>query len=123
MLATILAFFTSIFKFGMNIFEYIKSSELISQGKNEQQAELAKEEIEINRKQTEILSQEVTKEETIKKLEDGTFKIHGIINTQKEVYPWKNTGSYICGSIEKKDDTILVAIGGIFLMVIFLLLR
>lgn len=73
MLATILAFFTSIFKFGMNIFEYIKSSELISQGKNEQQAELAKEEIEINRKQTEILSQEVTKEETIKKLEDGTF--------------------------------------------------
>ena len=70
MLATILAFFTSIFKFGMNIFEYIKSSELISQGKNEQQAELAKEEIEINRKQTEILSQEVTKEETIKKLED-----------------------------------------------------
>ena len=57
----------------MNIFEYIKSSELIAQGKNEQQAELAKEEIEINRKQTEILSQEVTKEETIKKLEDGTF--------------------------------------------------
>lgn len=73
MLTTILAFFTSIFKFGMNIFEYIKSSELISQGKNEQQAELAKEEIEINRQQTEILSQEVTKEETIKKLEDGTF--------------------------------------------------
>lgn len=73
MIATLLAFFTSIFKFGMNIFEYIKSSELISQGKNEQQAELAREEIEINRKQTEILSQEVTKEETIKKLEDGTF--------------------------------------------------
>lgn len=72
-LSTILAFLTSIFKFGMNIFEYIKSSELITQGKNEQQADLAREEIEINRKQTEILSEKVTKEETIKKLEDGTF--------------------------------------------------
>jgi hypothetical protein len=72
-ITSILAFFSSIFKFGMTVFEYIKSSELIAQGKNEQQSELAKEEIEINRKQTEILSQEVTKEETIKKLEDGSF--------------------------------------------------
>lgn len=123
LITTILAIFSSIFKFGMSVFDYIKSAELISQGKNEQQSDLAKEEIEINRKQTEILSQEVTKEETVKKLEEGTFKIHGIVNTQKGLYPWKNTGSYICGLIEKKDDTILAGTGGIFLMVIFLLLK
>lgn len=53
--------------------EYVKEVRLINFGREQQVSDLAKEEIEINRKQTEILSQERTKEEVIKKMEDGTF--------------------------------------------------
>lgn len=55
------------------LIEYAKEIRLINFGRDQQISDLAKEEIEINRKQTEILTQERTKEEVIKKMEDGTF--------------------------------------------------
>jgi len=42
-------------------------------GRQLQAGEMAQEEIEVNRKQTEILSQTVTKDQTEKKLRDGNF--------------------------------------------------
>lgn len=53
--------------------DYFKELRLISWGEEKAKAELAKEEIEINRRQTEILSQDRTKEDVIKKMEDGSF--------------------------------------------------
>ena len=55
------------------LIEYAKEVRLINFGREQQVSDLAKEEIEINRKQTEILTQERTKEEVIKKMEDGDF--------------------------------------------------
>jgi len=55
------------------LIEYAKEVRLINFGREQQASDLAKEEIEINRKQTEILTQERTKEEVIKKMEDGDF--------------------------------------------------
>jgi hypothetical protein len=55
------------------VLEHIKTQELIDQGKSLQQAEIAKEEIDKSRAQTEILSQDRTREETIEKLERGDF--------------------------------------------------
>ena len=55
------------------LIEYAKEVRLINFGREQQVSDLAKEEIEINRKQTEILTQERTKEEVIKKMEDGSF--------------------------------------------------
>lgn len=53
--------------------EWFKEKALIKMGRELQTAEQAKEEIEINRKQTEILTQERTKEDVVKKLESGKF--------------------------------------------------
>ena len=72
-LATILGFLNGLFSFGSKILEYIKANELINRGKADQQADIAKDEIIINREQTAILTKEVTKEDTIKKMKDGTF--------------------------------------------------
>lgn len=72
-ITVILGFLSGLFKSLTGILDVIKSQDLINRGKEEQQTEIAKDEIEINREQTQILSQERTREETIKKLEDGTF--------------------------------------------------
>lgn len=53
--------------------EWFKEKALIRMGRELEAAEQAKEEIDINRRQTEILTQERTKEDVIKKLEDGKF--------------------------------------------------
>lgn len=53
--------------------EWFKEKALIRMGRELQAGELAQNEIDINRKQTEILSQTRTKEQTEKKLRDGEF--------------------------------------------------
>lgn len=53
--------------------DYLKEVRLINWGKEQHAADLAKEEIEINRKQTEILNQDRTKEDVVKRMEDGSF--------------------------------------------------
>lgn len=53
--------------------EWFKEKALIRMGRELQAGEMAKEEIDINRKQTEILSQTRTKEETEEKMRHGTF--------------------------------------------------
>lgn len=53
--------------------EYFKEKMLIQTGRELQAGQMAKDEIDINRRQTEILSQTVTKDQTEKKLRDGTF--------------------------------------------------
>lgn len=53
--------------------DWFKERALIKMGRQLQAGEMAQEEIEVNRKQTEILSQTVTKDQTEKKLRDGNF--------------------------------------------------
>lgn len=53
--------------------EWFKEKALIRMGRELEAAERAKQEIDINREQTEILSQTRTKEQTEKKLRDGEF--------------------------------------------------
>lgn len=53
--------------------DYFREKRLIKTGRELEAAELAKKEIEINREQTEILSQTRTKEETEEKLKHGKF--------------------------------------------------
>lgn len=72
-ITTILGFLSSLSQIISKVLDYFREKNLINQGKALQQAEIAKDEININREQTEILSQDRTKEETIKRLEDGTF--------------------------------------------------
>jgi hypothetical protein len=73
MWATLLGLFSGIISIFGRVLEYFKEERLVNQGKASEQAERAKEEILINRETTEILSQERTEEETIKRLESGTF--------------------------------------------------
>lgn len=53
--------------------EYFREKMLIQTGKELEQGEMAKREIDINRRQTEILTQTITKDQTEKKLRDGNF--------------------------------------------------
>jgi hypothetical protein len=69
----VLGLFSGIVQIFAKVLEQLKTNELINQGKELQQAEIAKEEIETSRQQTEILTKDQTREETIKKLEDGSF--------------------------------------------------
>lgn len=53
--------------------EWFKEKALIKMGRDLEAAELAKKEIDINREQTEILTQDRSKKDTEKRLEEGTF--------------------------------------------------
>lgn len=53
--------------------EWFKEKALIRMGRELESGDIAKEEVEITRKQTEILTQDRTKEDVVKKLEDGKF--------------------------------------------------
>lgn len=55
------------------LLDTIKENTLVRWGREQHAADLAKEEVEISRKQAEILNQDRTKEDTVKRLEDGTF--------------------------------------------------
>lgn len=53
--------------------DWFKEKALIRMGRELEAGQIAKDEIEVNRKQTEILLRTVTKEQTEKKLRDGKF--------------------------------------------------
>ena len=53
--------------------DYLKEMRLVAWGREQHAADLAKDEIEINRKQTEILNQDRTKADVVKRMEDGSF--------------------------------------------------
>jgi hypothetical protein len=69
----ILGFLGGIWSFATKVFDYLKEKSLIAMGRTLEQGDLAKKEAEVIRETSEILAKEVTKEETEKKLEDGTF--------------------------------------------------
>jgi hypothetical protein len=72
-LTTILGLANGIIGLFSRALDYLKEIRLINWGKEQHAADLAKEEIEINRKQTEILNQDRTKADVVKRMEDGTF--------------------------------------------------
>ena len=73
MLSTILSFLGGIWSFATKVLDYIREKSLVAMGRSLEQGDLAKNEAEVVRTTSEILAKEVTKEETVKKLKDGTF--------------------------------------------------
>lgn len=55
------------------VLDYIRSAKLISQGKSLEQAEIAKQESEAQRKASEVLAEDRTREQTAKRMDEGTF--------------------------------------------------
>lgn len=72
-LTAILGFLSGFFSVFSRILEYFKKEELKNEGKTEVIKEIAVKEVEITRKQTEVLIKDEKREDTIKKLENGTF--------------------------------------------------
>ena len=72
-LTAILGFLSGFFSVFSKILEYFKNEEIKNEGKNEIDKEIAEKEVEINRRQTEVLIKDEKKEDTIKKLENETF--------------------------------------------------
>lgn len=73
LLNTILGLLGGLWGFATKVFDYFKEKSLLAMGRTLEQGDLAKKEAEDIRKTSEILAKEVTKEDTEKKLEDGTF--------------------------------------------------
>jgi len=73
MWATILGLLSGLVSVFSKVMEHLKTQEMINQGKALQQAEIAKDEIDKSREQNEILTQDRTKEDVVKRLNDGTF--------------------------------------------------
>ena len=73
LLSSILGIFSTLGSLLGRFFDIVKENTLVNWGREQHAADLAKEELEINRKQTEILNQDRTKEDTVKRLEDGSF--------------------------------------------------
>jgi cell division septal protein FtsQ len=72
-LTAILGFLSGFFSVFSSILEYFKKEEIKNEGKNEIVNEISIKEVEINRRQTEVLIKDEKREDTIKKLENGTF--------------------------------------------------
>lgn len=72
-LTAILGLLSGFFSVFSRILEYFKKEELKNEGKTEVIKEIAVKEVEITRKQTEVLIKDEKREDTIKKLENGTF--------------------------------------------------
>lgn len=73
LISTILGAFNALGGLLGRLLDIVKENTLVNWGREQHAADLAKEELEINRKQTEILNQDRTKEDTVKRLEDGSF--------------------------------------------------
>lgn len=70
---TILGLLSGLVSIFSKVMEDLKKQDLKNQGKIEQQAEIAKDELEKSREQNEILVQDRTREDVAKRLDDGTF--------------------------------------------------
>jgi len=71
--AVILGAVNGVIRFFNGILDWFRETNWISQGKALEQAEAAKREAQLTRETSEILSEDRTKEDTTKRLEDGTF--------------------------------------------------
>lgn len=72
-IATILGFFTGAFKAFGRVLDLFRTKNDINRGRSIEQAEQAKRENELMRKETEILTEKRTRDDVVKKLENGTF--------------------------------------------------
>lgn len=70
---SILSALSGVWGFATKLVEFAKDKSLILIGRLLEQGDLAKKDAEATRTAAEIMAKEVTKEETAKKLEDGTF--------------------------------------------------
>ena len=73
LISSILGIFSALGSLLGRFFEIVRENTLVNWGREQHAADLAKEELEINRKQAEILNQDRTKQDTVSRLEDGTF--------------------------------------------------
>jgi hypothetical protein len=73
LISSILGIFSALSSVFGRLLEIVKENTLVNWGREQHASDLAKEEIEINRKQTEILNQDRTKEDVVKRMEDGIF--------------------------------------------------
>ena len=72
-ITVILGFFSGAFKVFGKVIDIFKTKRDVNQGRILEQAEQAKRENELIRKETEILTENRTKDIVVKKLEKGTF--------------------------------------------------
>lgn len=70
---TILGLLSGLVSIFSKVLEDLKKQDLKNQGKIEQQAEIARDELEKSREQNEILVQDRSREDVVKRLDDGTF--------------------------------------------------
>jgi hypothetical protein len=63
----------SFFSIFSRLFDWFKTKEAIEQGKIIKEAEIIKQNDEIEKEQTDVLIQDRTKDEVIEKMEKGTF--------------------------------------------------
>mgnify|MGYP003346981954 CR=1 FL=1 len=71
--AAILGFFSGAFKAFGRVLDMLRTKRDVNQGRVLEQAEQAKRENELMRKETEVLTENRTKDDVAKKLESGTF--------------------------------------------------
>lgn len=64
---------SSLSKLATGILDYFREKKLVEQGKTLEKAEIAVHELEVSKEQTKIIMKDQSKEETVKKLKDGTF--------------------------------------------------
>lgn len=69
----VLGFLSGIWSFAAKVLDYLKEKSLVAMGRALEQGDIAKRDAEATREASEILAKEVTKEQTIEKLKDGTF--------------------------------------------------
>lgn len=69
----VLGFFSGFFKTFGRILDMLNTKKNVEHGRVLEQADLAKREAELNRKETEVLIEKRTKDDVAKKLESGTF--------------------------------------------------
>lgn len=72
-IATVLGFFSGIFKIFGRVLDMFKTRQDVNQGRALEQADQAVRENELMRKETEVLTEKRTKDDIAKKLESGTF--------------------------------------------------
>ena len=70
---TILGLFSGIVSLVNKALDFFKTSSLINRGKVLEQAEQAKREAELERETTKIILENRTKEDTIKRMDEGSF--------------------------------------------------
>lgn len=72
-IATVISLISSLWSGIVKVFDYLKEMTFVKHGRDLERAEITKQDSDIEREQSEILTKDVSREEVIKKMEDGTF--------------------------------------------------